>query len=506
MVKYYSRFIIVLFIISLLISLECIYLLKMSTLLHSKTSAKETTEVIIPTGLSKKSNQQCRTDFNFSKDPIIMGTLDETDQFPWFSNICDFPCKYVLISQMESPKKVDIYFHYHPGGGSFEEYSFLRDNNCPLQQKLAYHSWEPWFPSSKKTNDAAAADSRHLKSNYDIIYGPFSSSNVFVSYLGDGNFYDFRKAPLFPKPSGIPMAIAFVSNCGFKVTSNRLEVIQKLQSFGVTIDLFGKCFNRQLPSEIQDPDQPANLRSKRKREFMRKYKFVLAFENNILDGYVSEKYWEALQEGVVPIYFGAPDIDKYEPFPGVTIPVLNYIGPQRENLTNLDGLKSLAEEIIRLSMEKNSEEYYERFLSYKKKPFSDNFLALHHYNTETVKLCMVCKCYADEYLRQNQPQLFLNQKHHNDNDIVIYLRRITHFQFKELKIKDLKTFTLDALKIAIQGLFGTKKKIHRIIRPGLKFNELMWSENLNDVIRIDEQVKQLKSGDLFEFIDLPNNY
>ncbi|GAB5366655.1 hypothetical protein AAMO2058_001162200 [Amorphochlora amoebiformis] len=41
------------------------------------------------------------------------------------------------------------------------------------------------------------------------------------------------------------------------------------------------------------------------------YKFVITFENRQLKGYVTEKIMNALLAGVVPIYFGAPDIGKY---------------------------------------------------------------------------------------------------------------------------------------------------------------------------------------------------
>jgi len=43
----------------------------------------------------------------------------------------------------------------------------------------------------------------------------------------------------------------------------------------------------------------------------KRYKFVITFENRQLKGYLTEKIMNALLAGVIPIYFGAPDVAKY---------------------------------------------------------------------------------------------------------------------------------------------------------------------------------------------------
>lgn len=45
-----------------------------------------------------------------------------------------------------------------------------------------------------------------------------------------------------------------------------------------------------------------------KLEFQKKHKFAIAFENSSYDGYVTEKLVDAFAAGVVPIYFGDPNI------------------------------------------------------------------------------------------------------------------------------------------------------------------------------------------------------
>jgi len=46
---------------------------------------------------------------------------------------------------------------------------------------------------------------------------------------------------------------------------------------------------------------------------MANYEFALCIENTEMLGYISEKIFDCFYSGVIPIYWGAPDIDKYIP-------------------------------------------------------------------------------------------------------------------------------------------------------------------------------------------------
>ncbi|MBY0377942.1 MAG: hypothetical protein K2Q33_05215 [Gammaproteobacteria bacterium] len=50
-----------------------------------------------------------------------------------------------------------------------------------------------------------------------------------------------------------------------------------------------------------------------KYEVLSRYQFSLCFENMIMDGYVTEKIFDCLYVGTIPIYWGAPDISDYVP-------------------------------------------------------------------------------------------------------------------------------------------------------------------------------------------------
>jgi len=51
--------------------------------------------------------------------------------------------------------------------------------------------------------------------------------------------------------------------------------------------------------------------SQGKMDFLRRYKFNIAFENNVLPGYVTEKLFEPLAARCLPIYHGAPDVAEH---------------------------------------------------------------------------------------------------------------------------------------------------------------------------------------------------
>lgn len=80
----------------------------------------------------------------------------------------------------------------------------------------------------------------------------------------------------------------------------RAHAIQRFwQSSGFT--LYGRGWG-EIAEECSD-----------KLETISQYKFALCFENGSYPGYITEKIIDCFVAGVVPIYMGAPDIEKYIP-------------------------------------------------------------------------------------------------------------------------------------------------------------------------------------------------
>ena len=78
----------------------------------------------------------------------------------------------------------------------------------------------------------------------------------------------------------------------------RTVFVQKLQRYK-RVDCPGACLNNMeaIGKTWQD-----------KIEFMSHYKFAITFENSIYPGYTTEKIYDALIAGCVPIYYGDPNI------------------------------------------------------------------------------------------------------------------------------------------------------------------------------------------------------
>lgn len=73
-------------------------------------------------------------------------------------------------------------------------------------------------------------------------------------------------------------------------------------------------FRNSLPPERQSVfDQRYKGRVKDKIAFLRQAKFGLAYENTQAPDYVSEKIYDVMAAGTVPVYLGAPNIEEYVP-------------------------------------------------------------------------------------------------------------------------------------------------------------------------------------------------
>jgi len=103
--------------------------------------------------------------------------------------------------------------------------------------------------------------------------------------------------------------------------SKRIEAMAVLSRFGA-IDLYGRGWGRWWSRSTLWYPYWRNFRTIKKiycgqcdskYSVLSQYQFSLCFENMIMSGYLTEKIFDCLYAGTIPLYLGAPDIDQYIP-------------------------------------------------------------------------------------------------------------------------------------------------------------------------------------------------
>lgn len=100
-----------------------------------------------------------------------------------------------------------------------------------------------------------------------------------------------------------------------------IDRIEAIYHFAQRADfqLYGMNWDKPIPGFGEEYRQAARrayagpLDYAQKRSVMSNFKFALCFENCAFPGYVTEKIFDCLLVGCIPVYFGAPDICDFVP-------------------------------------------------------------------------------------------------------------------------------------------------------------------------------------------------
>jgi len=134
------------------------------------------------------------------------------------------------------------------------------------------------------------------------------------------------------------------------------------------VDSYGKVLRNRI---LAEPD----LGYQTKRETIARYKFCLSFENTIEPDYVTEKFFDPLTVGTVPVYRGAPNIRDFAPGDDCFIDVRDFANPA-ELAAYLDHLD-------------HDEAAYRRYFKWRERGVSERFQRLFA-ATERSSFCRLC--------------------------------------------------------------------------------------------------------------------
>lgn len=191
------------------------------------------------------------------------------------------------------------------------------------------------------------ADTKFM-AQFDVTMTYQQSADIWCAYFSADLLTEITQPPR-PKIAAVPVA-CFISNTSH-TSNDRQTYLMELMQY-IAVDSYGST----LPNKVLAED---NGRAT-KLDVCADYAFTLAFENSCCQDYVSEKFFDPLVSGSVPVYIGAPNIDEYAPADNSYINALDFSGP-----------KELAQFLNRLYQDT---EAYEQYLAWKQQHLRQAFL------------------------------------------------------------------------------------------------------------------------------------
>jgi hypothetical protein len=214
-----------------------------------------------------------------------------------------------------------------------------------LPRKRSGQMWVAW--SMECHLHRPWSTDRRFMALFDLTMTYEFNSDVPVPYIWTG-ILEPLQAPPGPKDPGL-LAASFISSKANQ--SRRIEFTRELMEH-IEVHSFGRLLqNRWLPEDAG----PAT-----KLGVLANYKFTLAFENAIAVDYVTEKFFDPLIAGSVPVYLGAPNIGGFAPGEHCFINAVDFESP-----------KTLAKYLLALNQDDAA---YGRYLEWKHKPLRTEFV------------------------------------------------------------------------------------------------------------------------------------
>ena len=179
-----------------------------------------------------------------------------------------------------------------------------------------------------------------------------------------------------PDPSGRKGVALLISNCEAKW---RNDYILELSKY-IHIYSYGKCFHNVTvpPSRQGGADAFQSI--------TKKHRMVVTFENTIEKDYISEKISQCYKSGVIPVYWGPPEIYKWAPGNHT------FIDPQK-----FKGPKELAEYLKRVDEDDDLFRYHTTNLDFERtEKMVDRYCCAGCPDVYTTQvMCKMCKVAQD---------------------------------------------------------------------------------------------------------------
>lgn len=183
--------------------------------------------------------------------------------------------------------------------------------------KPAGQIWVLWSMESV-ANYPAMADPRLLQL-FDLTMTYQRTADIWTPYIPGRETWRSALQTAVPEKTATAPAVMFQSSLFNR--SGRIGYAAELMK-AIRVDSFGRVLNNKaLPA--------GDLGRDTKLSTIGRYKFCISLENSVCDDYVTEKFFDPLLAGTVPVYLGARNVDSFAPGDGCYIDVRDFAGPRR---------------------------------------------------------------------------------------------------------------------------------------------------------------------------------
>lgn len=226
------------------------------------------------------------------------------------------------------------------------------------KDKLPHHKWVAFSMESEQYYPALQDEKFMSKFDWKMTYRLDSD---FVAGYWSSNETLYLLPP-HNKTSSVPV-VYVASNC--RPLNRRDDYVEELMKH-IAVDSYGRCLHNKDMN---------GTGTRGKLDTIGRYKFYLAFENNNAMDYVTEKFFQALIVGTVPVYMGAPNIEDFS--------------PSSHSVIRVNDFKSPADLATYLKFLDEHPPLYNEYLAWKKDGLSEKFKKLLKLNAIDAR-CRLC--------------------------------------------------------------------------------------------------------------------
>jgi len=231
--------------------------------------------------------------------------------------------------------------------------NFFNPNHTQIRKKPG-QIWIGWTQENRVVYPAMQDIMDHKeKFQMDYLMTHESQSEIPISFLSAYYMPAYSVADFFKPPPAphtrIPRIGFMYNNCN---TFSKRELYIRDLMHHFPSDSFGRCENNKISTD-ETPFTWGHSQHYAKVGLIERYYFTLAMENAITKDWVTEKVYQALLVGTIPIFMGGPKVEELLPCKHCIIKTSDFESPKElaKHLHQIVSNKTLHDQYLSWKME-----------------------------------------------------------------------------------------------------------------------------------------------------------